>query len=200
MASANRIAFLGMTLAAAVGLAACGGSSGGAASGGAASGGGSAPPAAATASSSSASAGAAPGTMFKVAQVSGLGSVLVDARGHTVYILTSDGHHNVPCNDASGCTKLWPDLPLPDGASAATAGPGVKASLLKAKKSSDGETYPTYNGWLMYGYAGDSGPTQGNGQGIKSFGGTWYALNPAGTPVTTMASTSPSSSSGYNYG
>jgi predicted lipoprotein with Yx(FWY)xxD motif len=128
-----------------------------------------------------------PSTSFSTANVSGVGSVLVDGRGRTVYILTSDGHSNVPCTDASGCTGLWPDLPLPDGSSGAKAGTGVKASLLSTKKEKDGETYPTYNGWLMYEYAGDSGPGEAKGQGIKSFGGTWYALNASGKPVTAMS-------------
>jgi predicted lipoprotein with Yx(FWY)xxD motif len=51
-------------------------------------------------------------------------------------------------------------------------------------KLSDGETYPTYNGWLMYEYTGDSGPGQANGQGLRSFSGTWYVLNASGNPVT----------------
>lgn len=172
-------------------LAACGGSS----SGGA--GGASTTPAAAPASS--AASGSSPGAKFSAAQVPGLGRVLVDGRGHTVYLLTSGGHHNVPCTDGNGCTSVWPDLPLADGMSAAKAGPGVRASLLGAMKSSDGETYPTYNGWLMYEYTGDTGPAQGNGQGIKSFGGTWYAITPAGAPVKSGAKSSPSSSSGSGY-
>jgi predicted lipoprotein with Yx(FWY)xxD motif len=140
----------------------------------------------ATTASSSGSSGK-PSTSFSTANVSGVGSVLVDGSGRTVYILTADGKTNVPCDDASGCTGLWPDLPLPDGSSGAKAGSGVKASLLGTKKLSDGETYPTYHGWLMYEYSGDSGPGQSNGQGIKSFGGTWYVLNSSGNPVTTMS-------------
>ena len=58
--------------------------------------------------------------------------------------------------------------------------PEYKAAGMKL---SDGETYPTYHGWLMYEYSGDSGPGQSNGQGIKSFGGTWYALNASGDLV-----------------
>lgn len=144
---------------------------------------------------SSSSTSANPATTFSTAKVSGLGSVLVDGKGRTVYILTSGGHTNVPCSDASGCTKLWPDLPLPSGMSAAHAGSGINASLLGTKKQkSDGETYPTYNGWLVYEYAGDSGPGQANGQGIKSFGGTWYVLNASGNPIT---SSSGGSGSGY---
>jgi predicted lipoprotein with Yx(FWY)xxD motif len=121
--------------------------------------------------------------MFSAMNVQGVGMVLVDGRGRTVYLLTSGGHTNVPCDDASGCTKVWPDLPLPQGTSSAMAGSGLQASLLSTTKLSDGETYPTYNGWLMYEYVGDSGPGQANGQGIQSFGGTWYAISPAGTPV-----------------
>jgi len=130
-----------------------------------------------------ASASSSPGTMFSAMNVQGVGMVLVDGRGRTVYLLTSGGHTNVPCDDASGCTKVWPDLPLPQGTSSAMAGSGLQASLLSTTKLSDGETYPTYNGWLMYEYVGDSGPGQANGQGIQSFGGTWYAISPAGTPV-----------------
>jgi predicted lipoprotein with Yx(FWY)xxD motif len=133
---------------------------------------------------SSAGSGAKPSTSFRTANVSGLGTVVVDGRGRTVYILTADGKTNAPCTDASGCTKLWPDLPLPDGVASAKGEMGIDASLLSTKKSSDGETYPTYHGWLMYEYAADSGPGQSNGQGIKSFGGTWYALMPSGNPVT----------------
>lgn len=126
---------------------------------------------------------AAPSTMFSTAKVAGVGTVLVDGRGRTVYILTTGGLTNVPCTDSSGCTKLWPDLPLPSGTSAAKAGMGVRASLLGTKKLSDGQTYPTYSGWLVYEYTGDSGPGQTNGEGIKSFGGTWYVLSPSGRPV-----------------
>jgi len=119
--------------------------------------------------------------------VSGVGTVVVDGSGRTVYILTSTGTNNVPCTDASGCTGLWPALPLPGGISSVKAGTGLDASLLGTKKLSDGKTYPTYHGWLMYEYAGDSGQGQAKGQGIKSFGGTWYVLNASGKPVTSTS-------------
>jgi predicted lipoprotein with Yx(FWY)xxD motif len=136
------------------------------------------------------------GSAFSTAKVSGVGTVLVDGQGRTVYILTSSGQKNVPCTDASGCTKVWPDLPLPSGKSAAKAGMGLKASLLGTRKLSDGETYPTYNGYLMYEYTGDSGPGQANGEGIKSFGGIWYALTPSGQPVKSKSGGSGGGSGG----
>jgi predicted lipoprotein with Yx(FWY)xxD motif len=130
-----------------------------------------------------------PATSFSTAKVSGVGTVVVDRKGRSVYILTSGDHTNVSCTAASGCTKVWPDLPLPDGVSAAKAGHGVQASLLGTKKLTDGKTYPTYNGWLMYEYTGDSGRGQANGQGIKSYGGTWHVLDASGNPVTSSTST-----------
>jgi hypothetical protein len=61
-------------------------------------------------------------------------------------------------------------------------------------KLGDGETYPTYNGYLVYEYVGDSGRGEANGQGIKSFGGTWYVLDASGNPVKKSGS-----SGGYHY-
>lgn len=147
-----------------------------------------------------ASSGASkPGATFRVANVSGLGMVVVDGRGRTVYNLTSGDHRNVPCGDSNGCTTVWPDLPLPDASSKPRAGSGINASLLGTVKVGS-ETYPTYNGWLMYEYVGDSGPGQASGQGIKSFGGTWFALNPMGRPITSTGPSSPSTTSGKGGG
>ena len=147
----------------------------------------------------SASPSVPPGSAFSVRDVAGLGPVLVDGRGRTVYLLTDAQHHNVACEDGNGCTTEWPDLPLPDGASGARAGSGVQAALLGTKKSSDGETYPTYHGWLMYEYAGDSSSGQARGEGIRSFGGTWYAISAAGDPVMPGSTPKSSSSSGGYY-
>ena len=169
MRASPKVVVVGGMLGLAALLAGCGG------------GGGSTP---STPTTSSAGSGAKPSTSFSTAKVSDLGTVVVDGRGRTVYILTADGKTNAPCTDESGCTKLWPDLPLPDGVASAKAEMGIKASLLSTKKLGDGETYPTYHGWLVYEYAGDSGPGQSNGQGINSFGGTWYALTASGSPVT----------------
>ena len=143
---------------------------------------------------------ATPSTSFGTAKVSGLGTVLVDGSGRTVYVLTSGSQKNVPCTDSSGCTNVWPDLPLPSGKSSSKAGMGLESSLLSTKKLSDGETYPTYNGYLVYEYTGDSGPGQANGEGIKSFGGTWYALSPSGHLVKSSSGGSGGSGSGGGGG
>jgi len=120
--------------------------------------------------------------MMSTTEIAGLGTVVVDGRGRTVYVLTADGKTSVPCTDESGCTKVWPDISVPDGTTAPAAGQGVQASMLGSKQEGD-EAYATYNDWLLYEFAGDSAAGQAKGEGITSFGGTWYALTPSGTLV-----------------
>jgi Secreted repeat of unknown function len=48
----------------------------------------------------------------------------------------------------------------------------------------------TYNSWPLYMYSGDSDPAQSNGEGIVSFGGTWYAISPSGASVKSSGSSS----------
>jgi predicted lipoprotein with Yx(FWY)xxD motif len=198
----KRVGMAAALATAAVTLAACGSSSSG---GPAVTSGGQ--PTSSTSTGSSGSADTA-GTSFSLANVGGLGNVVVDGRGRTVYILTKPGAKNLPCTDGSGCTTYWPDLSLPDGTSSAAAGHGLDASLLGHKRA-NGEIYPTYNGWLLYEYSGDTAAGQGHGEGVHTFGGTWYALNAAGKPVTSMtgstsgssggAPTSSPTSGGYGY-
>jgi predicted lipoprotein with Yx(FWY)xxD motif len=150
---------------------------------------------ASSAKTASASSASAPGTMLSIVSVSGLGPVVVDARGYTVYLFTSSSQKNVPCDVPSGCIKLWPGLPLPAGVTAPKAGSGIQAALLGTMKLPDGETDPTYNGYLLYGFAGDTGKAESHGQGIRSFGGVWYAINASGVAVTTVAAAPTSSPS-----
>ena len=132
--------------------------------------------------------------------VPGVGTVLVNSKGQTFYILTSEKGGKITCTDDNGCTKIWPDTELPKGMTAATAGSGIQTSLLGTVKSSDGALYVTYHGWPLYTYAGDNGPGQKNGEGITSFGGTWYVLSTSGNPVTSSHSQSGTSSSGTGGG
>ncbi|HET6793136.1 MAG TPA: hypothetical protein VFH45_01765 [Acidimicrobiales bacterium] len=139
---------------------------------------------------------------FKTADVPGLGTVLVNGDGRTIYILTSEAGGKVTCTDANGCTKYWPDTELPSGMTQPVAGPGVDASKLGTTKGASGDLYSTYGGYPLYTFAGDSGPGQKNGQGIKSFGGVWEAMTPSGMPIAAAGaatSTTAPSSGGYGY-
>jgi predicted lipoprotein with Yx(FWY)xxD motif len=135
--------------------------------------------------------------------VPGFGTVLVNGQGQTLYMLTSEKGGKLTCTDDNGCTKVWPDTELPKGTTAAKAGSGIQASLLGTVKAASGALYVTYHGWPLYTFSGDSGPGAAKGQGITSFGGTWYVLNASGNPVTgshPQSGTSPSAGSGGGGG
>ncbi len=133
------------------------------------------------------------------APVPGVGTVLVNGAGRTLYLLTSEKGGKVTCTASNGCTTYWPPVTLPKGATAASAGSGVNKSLLATARAPDGSLYVTYGGYPLYTYAADPGPGHAAGQGIRSFGGTWYAVSTSGAPVTSGAkpssSTSPASTS-----
>jgi len=154
-------------------------------------------------STSSGAAGAAP--PIGTATVSGVGLVLVDGSGHTLYILTSEKGGTVTCTNATGCTKAWPPAVLPSGVTHGSAGVGVTATLLGTVKDSAGALRLTYASYPLYRFSGDAGGGTAKGEGITSFGGTWEAMAPSGTPVTppgtasTPTTAASSSSGGYGY-
>jgi predicted lipoprotein with Yx(FWY)xxD motif len=129
--------------------------------------------------------------------VAGVGAVLVNSYGQTLYMLTSDKGGKITCTDDNGCTKVWPATELPEGVTSATADSGIRASLLGIVENSAGGVYVTYHGWPLYTYTGDSGPGQANGEGITAFGGTWYVLSTSGNPVTSIYSQSSGAANGY---
>jgi predicted lipoprotein with Yx(FWY)xxD motif len=161
----------------------------------------SSPSSSATSSSPAANADAA--STVATASIPGVGTVLVNGSGQTLYLLSSEQGGKLTCTDANGCTKVWPDTELPSGKTAGIAGAGVQASLLSTVKAADGKLYLTYNTFPLYTFSGDTKTGTAAGQGIISFGGTWTAITPAGAAATTSsASTSPSaktSSSGNGY-
>jgi predicted lipoprotein with Yx(FWY)xxD motif len=194
-APARRLLYGGLVLGAVATAAACGSSSPKTSA--------SSSPKAPASSSGAASPGAAASASATVSATSvpGLGTVLVNGQGRTLYILSSEKGGKVTCTAASGCTKFWPPVELSKGMMAAKAGNGVQQSMLGVAKGPNGVLYATYNHWPLYTYAGDSAPGQAHGQGIRSFGGTWYALSASGSPVTgTSHPKSSPSSGGGGYG
>lgn len=119
----------------------------------------------------------------KVAKESGLGKVLVNSAGHTLYLFTPDHQKKPTCSGA--CASAWPPL---DVKGKPTGGSGVKSSLLGTVKGKNGKTQVTYNHWPLYTFADDSAAGQHNGEGLSSFGGTWYAISAAGKEVHVASS------------
>jgi predicted lipoprotein with Yx(FWY)xxD motif len=118
----------------------------------------------------------------RTGQVNGLGTVLVDGQGLTLYLFVPDKQSGAStCYNA--CAQGWPPLLLPTGVTTPVAGSGVKTSLLGTTQRTDGTTQVTYNKWPLYLWVGDSEPGQATGQGLNNLGGLWYVLAPDGSTI-----------------
>jgi predicted lipoprotein with Yx(FWY)xxD motif len=107
-----------------------------------------------------------------------LGSVLVDARGRTLYVFEKDRKGQSACDTT--CVKFWPPL-----ASRAIprAGKGVHKSMLGVSRRQDGRRQVTYAGHPLYTFVGDKTPGQTSGEALTNFGAEWYALAASGHRV-----------------
>jgi predicted lipoprotein with Yx(FWY)xxD motif len=107
--------------------------------------------------------------------VPSVGTVLVDAKGFTLYDLASEANGTIMCTGS--CATNWPPLLLPAGVMSATAGSGVTASKLGTIARPDGGTQVTYNGLPLYLFVNDQSPGQANGQGVAGF----HVVTPSGS-------------------
>ncbi len=175
----------------AIGLAACGGSS-------------------RSGNSSSNAASTAPaqtsgGDTISTKSVSGVGTVLVDSKGDTLYTNNQDTASKMVCTSA--CQSIWPALMAPSGGQPTSSDSAVQAKLDVAS----GQV--TFDGKPLYTFVQDS-PGQATGNGaMDNFGGiafTWTAATPSGsapsgaapsgTATTSSSSSSSGGSSGSGYG
>jgi predicted lipoprotein with Yx(FWY)xxD motif len=113
------------------------------------------------------------------AQIEGLGTVLVDAEGMTLYDYTVD--EGTMSNCYGGCESAWPPV-ITTGKP--TAGEGAMSSALGTTKRKDGTLQVTYNGHPLYTFVGDKGPGEATGQEVE---GTWFVLNAKGAEVKGQA-------------
>ncbi|GAA0700526.1 hypothetical protein GCM10010193_64110 [Kitasatospora atroaurantiaca] len=127
-----------------------------------------------------AAASAAAGTGLKVADV-GLGQMLTDSAGRTLYAFTEDKDATSTCGD--NCIATWPALTTPAKAKM-SGGPGVQATLLGTAERTDGASQVSYDKWPLYYYAEDTAPGAVNGQGVD---GVWFAVSPTGKLIRTGA-------------
>lgn len=110
----------------------------------------------------------------------GLGNVLVDGRGFTVYAFSRDGKGKDRCATTSGCTQTWP---VTRTQGSPRAGHGVRSALLGTIRLRGGITQVTYGGHPLYGYSGDSSRGQTDYVGASQFGGVWRAVKASGRAV-----------------
>ena len=116
-----------------------------------------------------------------------LGTVLVNAKGRTLYVFMKDAHRHVTCTGS--CASFWPPLKW-KGSGKPKAGGAAKSSKLAWDRDPAGGKVVTYNHWPLYTYSGDSAKGQANGWGTNLNGGKWYVISPKGTVVKHKVSSS----------
>jgi predicted lipoprotein with Yx(FWY)xxD motif len=104
----------------------------------------------------------------------GLGQVLVDAEGKTLYLFTNDQGTTTGADEA--LQQAWPPLTV-ESEDEVVAGEGVDEALLGTAEQADGRIWVTYNDHLLYRFSGDAAAGDTAGQGL---GDVWFAVTPAG--------------------
>ena len=132
-------------------------------------------------SSSSSEAGGGSGVEGTIGatEIEGLGAVLVDSEGMTVYDFTVD--EGTRSNCYGGCEAAWPPVTT---TGKPTAGEGAMTAALGTTKRKDGTLQVTYEGHPLYTFAEDEAPGEANGNEAE---GTWFALDDKGAAVKGQA-------------
>ena len=108
-----------------------------------------------------------------------LGTILVDAKGRTLYLFEKDRGGKSACSGT--CAKNWPPL-LAKGKPRAAG--SVRKAKLGTTRRSDGRTQVTYGGHPLYTFVLDAGkPGSTRGEGIEAFGAEWYVVGTAGRKI-----------------
>ena len=109
-----------------------------------------------------------------------VGTILVNARGYTVYAFARDSRNKDACQSISHCLTAWPPVTT---SGTAIAGPGVHRNLLGTITLKNGTKQVTYAGHPLYTFLGDQHPAETTFINFPQFGGRWPAVNAAGGEV-----------------
>lgn len=116
-------------------------------------------------------------TPVSIGTATGVGKILVDSNGMTLYYFQKDQKGSGKSKCEGACESAWP--PLTTGGEA-EAMAGVNASMLGTIERPDGTTQVTYAGWPLYTFVEDKKPGEDNGTDSKAFGASWYPLHSNG--------------------
>jgi predicted lipoprotein with Yx(FWY)xxD motif len=170
-----------LAAAAASAIAACGSSSPSSTNSGT--------PATTPAAGSSSSAPSVSGNTVISTKSTGIGTVLVNAQGHTLYWFAKDTPTTSNCNGS--CSTYWPPV---FGKPVAASGTSLPMTLGTIKRA-DGKVQATYDGHPLYTYVSDTSAGMTSGNGLNLSGGLWWAMTPSGAKPSAHPSPSSSSSS-----
>jgi predicted lipoprotein with Yx(FWY)xxD motif len=137
------------------------------------------------------------GAVISVRKLPGIGTVLVDRSGKTLYSPQQEAGGKIACT--GGCLSFW--FPVRVAAGAALRAPSGVTGALGMVHRPGGTTQLTYNGKPLYTFRLDQAPGQAHGNNFTyHFAGatfTWHALTTSGAPARTGGQ--PGNPGGYSY-
>jgi predicted lipoprotein with Yx(FWY)xxD motif len=116
----------------------------------------------------------------KARKLKGLGVVLVNPAGRTLYVFMKDQHRHVTCTGQ--CATFWPPLKWKSSGKP-KAGGAAKTALLGLDKDPAGGKVVTYNHWPLYTFVSDTAAGQAKGWNTTLNGGKWYVISASGKVV-----------------
>jgi predicted lipoprotein with Yx(FWY)xxD motif len=130
-------------------------------------------------------AAAGRGAVISVRKVPGVGTVLVDRSGKTLYSPQQEADGKIVCT--GGCLSFW--FPVRVAAGSDLRAPSGVSGTLGMVHRPGGMAQLTYNGKPLYTFRLDQAPGQAHGNDFTDhFAGTtftWHALTTSGAPAQT---------------
>jgi predicted lipoprotein with Yx(FWY)xxD motif len=120
--------------------------------------------------------------------------VLAAPSGRTLYRLKPETAHHVLCT--TQCLKFWKPLTVKSKTTKVKLPSGISGKIGFLSRGKN-KFQVTLKGRPLYTFVGDTAVGQGNGQNIKSFGGTWFSLTVKKSAATTP--TTPPPNTPYMY-
>jgi predicted lipoprotein with Yx(FWY)xxD motif len=105
----------------------------------------------------------------KTANVTGIGAILTDGDGMTLYVFANDAANKSACYGA--CAQNWPPVLVTDQIVIPKGIPGTFRFIIR----NDSTNQVTYNDMPLYRYASDGAPGDTNGEGVA---GKWHVAQP----------------------
>jgi predicted lipoprotein with Yx(FWY)xxD motif len=112
-------------------------------------------------------------TKLSAGEIAGVGPILTDQDGFTLYLFTKDTKKPSKSTCEGACATTWP----PVIAKGEIQLEGVDKKIVSTVKRADGSEQVTVGGWPVYRFSKDTAPGEANGQGVN---GTWFTIEARG--------------------
>jgi len=136
------------------------------------------------------------GTMISSRQVSGVGTVLTDQSGKTLYTPEQEANGTIKCTGS--CLSFWFPVTMGNGATP-HAGGTLAGTLGEIQRPDGGGHQLTYKGQPLYTFRLDSAPGQVHGNDFTDmFGGQTFTWHAATVGASTVAPSQPANNPAGN--